>query len=142
MAGQSVRHMLMVTAVLQCASETLHSGGDASEAAARCIEMFSRLFPDATRDELRSAVVDAEIRKKQTNALPRIDVTFDQRIKPQTSGALSTRSLPRSSSRNLSLTVRRRPKVPSPLSFVYRLKELTRGLFRRKAPFSSPLLGP
>lgn len=140
MAEQSVRHILMVTAVLQCASETRHSGGDASDAAARCLEMFGRLFPDATRDELRSAVVDAERREKEIKTLPRVDVSLDQRIKPQTSVALSMRSPPRTVSRNSSIAVGRRPKVFAPKTFVRRLGQFSRGLFRWRPQFSRPLL--
>lgn len=140
MAQQSVRHILMVTAVLQCASETQHSGGDASEAAVRCLEMFGRLFPDATRDELRSAVVEAERRRKEIKALPRVDVSLDQRIKPQTSVALSMRRPPQTFSRNISIAAGRKPGVFAQMAFVRRLKEFSRRIFRRHPAFSRPLL--
>jgi hypothetical protein len=140
MAEQSVRHILMVTAVLQCASETLRGGGDASEAAARCLEMFGRLFPDATRDELRSAVIDAERTKKECKPLARLDVSFDQQIKPQTSVALSMRSPPQTFGRNISIAVGWRPKLFAPMAFVRGLRQFSRRLFRRRPPFGRPLL--
>ena len=59
----------MVAALIQCASETLNTGEDASRAATRCIEMFRRLFPDITRDELRSALAGAEQRRSELNVL-------------------------------------------------------------------------
>lgn len=125
---ESIRHMLMVTAVLQCASETLHSGGNASEAAARCIEMFGRLFPDATRDELRSAVLDAERRKSEMNTIPRVDVSLNRRAKPRTSVSLAMYNPPQSSSHSISTVVGRRGKVSLATRFVRRLSQFCRGL--------------
>ena len=133
MAEQSIRHILMVTAVLQCVSETMQSGGDASEAAARCLEMFGRLFPNATRDELRSAVIEAERRKKEIKTLPGVGVSLDQRMKPRTSVALSVRSPPWTFGRKISNPLGWQSNIFAPLAFVRRLRQFSRGLFRRRA---------
>jgi hypothetical protein len=76
--------MLMVVALLQCASETRTTGGDISDAAARCIETFRKMFPNATRDELCSALLDAETRTNELNAVQGVDNSPDQPVKPQT----------------------------------------------------------
>ena len=70
MAEQSVRHMSMVVALVQCASETRTAGADAREAATRCIESFRKMFPNATRDELCSALQDAETRTSEPTHQP------------------------------------------------------------------------
>jgi hypothetical protein len=85
MAQQSVRQMLMVVALMQCASETRTAGGDACDAAARCIETFRKMFPNATRDELYSALHDVEERTNELNAAQGVDSAPDQPVKSQTS---------------------------------------------------------
>lgn len=137
MAEQSIRHILMVTAVLQCVSETMQNGGDASDAAARCLEMFGRLFPNATRDELRSAVIEAERRKKEIKTLPGGDKSLDQQVGPRTSLALSMRNPRRTFSHKFSIRAGWRSNIFAPLAFVRRLRQFSRDLLRRPATFRS-----